>query len=213
MSGEICLARTPCYLEMISVFGWDNLTENLWDFGNNNDGSRIKWGVLETTSQHFEILLTYKLLFIHPPALLNPSKPPAKWHWVCEDIKKKERKKISKKPQFYNHLHFLKDSSRKCSTPAVVQVIVVSEVILWQMRNIATQSQCKSIFQGLSPSCVCVSDDIGVEALGPMRWSSFPLMCFERAVELHAGMRLTFSFSPSDTCFCQMAHTATLLKN
>lgn len=94
MSGEICLARTPCYLEMISVFGWDNLTENLWDFGNNNDGSRIKWGVLETTSQHFEILLTYKLLFIHPPALLNPSKPPAKWHWVCEDIKKERKKNI-----------------------------------------------------------------------------------------------------------------------
>lgn len=115
MSGEICLARTPCYLEMISVFGWDNLTENLWDFGNNNDGSRIKWGVLETTSQHFEILLTYKLLFIHPPALLNPSKLPAKWHWVCEDIKKKREKK-SKKSQFYNHLHFLKDSSRMCST-------------------------------------------------------------------------------------------------
>lgn len=92
MSGEICLARTPCYLEMISVFGWDNLTENLWDFWNNNDGSRIKWGVLETTSQHFEILLTYKLLFIHPPALLNPSKLPAKWHWVCEDSKKREKK-------------------------------------------------------------------------------------------------------------------------
>lgn len=28
ISGEICLTRTQCYLEMISVFGHDNLTEN-----------------------------------------------------------------------------------------------------------------------------------------------------------------------------------------
>ncbi len=128
MSGEICLARTPCYLEMISVFGWDNLTENLWDFGNNNDGSRIKWGVLETTSQHFEILLTYKLLFIHPPALLNPSKLPAKWHWVCEDIKKR-RKKI-KETTILQSPPLFKGFIQKVQHPAVVRIIFVSEVIL-----------------------------------------------------------------------------------
>ncbi len=120
MSGEICLARTPCYLEMISVFGWDNLTENLWDFGNNNDGSRIKWGVLETTSQHFEILLTYKLLFIHPPALLNPSKLPAKWHWVCEDIKKRRKKiketTILQSPPLFKG--FIQNGAAPCSGPS-----------------------------------------------------------------------------------------------
>lgn len=56
MSGEICLTRTLCYLEMISVFGRDNLTENRWHFWNSNDGSGIKcahWKLHHGTRRYF----------------------------------------------------------------------------------------------------------------------------------------------------------------